>query len=399
VAKREGLAPELITDLARAVLDAHRQAPRRDFDAAAALDGIIRENATSFEESPELFAPNRVGALTRASLLWLERSKGLLLDRRQAGKVRRCHGDLHLRNIVLLGDKPVLFDALEFDEALATTDILYDLAFLIMDLWERGFAEAANAVTNQYLRGSDESELAGLRAFPLMLSVRAAIRAKVVAASLANLEGAGQQEARAEALRYFALAERCLRAAPPRLVAIGGLSGTGKTTIARALAPFLEPLPGAVHLRTDVERKLLLAAAETERLPQSGYAPEISAKVYERVADKARLALKAGYCVIADAVHGSLRERDGAEAAARAAGAPFAGIWLEAALQKRVARVETRHHDASDATPDFVRRQASFDLGAIAWHRIDAEGAPAEVLARVLAALGLEGSKGPSVPL
>jgi predicted kinase len=154
-----------------------------------------------------------------------------------------------------------------------------------------------------------------------------------------------------------------------------------------------------VHLRTDVERKLLLAAAETERLPQSGYAPEISAQVYERVSEKAKLALKAGYCVIADAVHGSLRERDGAEAAARAAGAPFAGIWLEAALHQRVARVETRHHDASDATPDFVRRQASFDLGAISWHRIDAEGAPAEVLARVLAALGLEESKGASVPL
>ena len=389
VVERGALTPALISDLARAVASSHERAARTDFDGVAALEGIIRENAASLAENPDLFSRKQVEELTSSSQTLLRRNLDLLQERRRRGYVRRCHGDLHLGNIVLIADKPVLFDALEFDEALATSDMLYDLAFLIMDLWERGLHEAANALLNRYLWASDEAQLDRLAAFPLFLSVRAAIRAKVIAASLPHLGEGKRANAARDARRYFALAEDCLVEAPARLVAIGGLSGTGKTTIAAGLAPFLGRVPGAVHVRSDIERKRMLAKAETEHLPQSGYTSETSAKVYGLLARKAQQALVTGYCVIADAVHARPEERAGIERAAQAASAPFAGLWLDAALSLRVGRVETRRDDASDATPDYVRRQAATDIGVVTWRRIDATGRPDVVLTKAKAALGL----------
>ena len=105
----------------------------------------------------------------------------MLSERENQGQVRRCHGDLHLRNIVLIENRPVLFDAIEFDESFATCDVLHDLAFLLMDLWTRGLHRHANLLFNRYLWICDdvETQLKGLSLLPLFLSLRAAIRAKV----------------------------------------------------------------------------------------------------------------------------------------------------------------------------------------------------------------------------
>ena len=387
LAEQGRLTQRLIAALAHVVARAHDRAPRRDVDAAAALERYIVENAQSFSETPDLFEPAAVQSLTDGCLSLLRRLAPLLLERRQAGHVRRCHGDLHLRNIVLLDGEPVLFDALEFDEALATGDVLYDLAFLVMDLWERGLTQAANSVLNHYLWSSPEAHLEGLALLPLFLSVRAAIRAKVTAASLPYLPQAAADAAAADARRYFALAESCIVPGRKRLVAIGGLSGTGKTTVAAALAPSIGGIPGAVHLRTDIERKRMLGAAETEHLPQAGYDPAMSAKVYAELRRKARLALGSGFSVVADAVHAHEDERDGEEAEARAAGVPFDGLWLDAPLELRIERVEGRRDDASDATPGYVRRQASTATGEIAWRRVDASGATSIVVEQALAIL------------
>ena len=171
--------------------------------------------------------------------------------------MRRCHGDLHLRNIVLLGGEPTLFDAVEFDDAIATGDVLYDLAFLLMDLWERGLRNEANLVLNRYLWASGDDQIDGLAALPIFLSIRAAIRAKVIAASLPHLAQAEREAMAQEARRYFAAAEAFVQPSDPCLVAIGGLSGTGKTTLAAAIGSRLGCPPGAIHLRSDIERKLL----------------------------------------------------------------------------------------------------------------------------------------------
>jgi aminoglycoside phosphotransferase family enzyme len=152
VAKMSGLSPKVLAELARAILAAHAQAPRRGGAAAVALlERTIAENRSAFLESPELFPAERVAQLATDSARALDDVRTLLLDRGAAGYVRRCHGDLHLRNIVLLEAGPTLFDAIEFDDAIATGDVLYDLAFLLMDLWQRGLEPEASRIFNRYL--------------------------------------------------------------------------------------------------------------------------------------------------------------------------------------------------------------------------------------------------------
>ena len=169
---------------------------------------------------------------------------------------------------------------------------------------------------------------------------------------------------------------------PPQLIAVGGLSGTGKSTLAAALAPSIAPTPGAVHLRSDLERKVLLGAAETERLPATAYTPEVNARVYDVLRRKARTVLAAGHSVIVDAVFLRDAERDGLQQVAHDQGVRFAGLWLTAPAEVMVRRVTERTNDASDATPDVVRRQIEWQgrAAATAWSVIDASRTTADTL-------------------
>ena len=154
------------------------------------------------------------------------------------------------------------------------------------------------------------------------------------------------------------------------------------------LAPHVAPMPGAVIVRSDVERKALFGTAETDKLPATAYTAEVTARVYAVAADKAWRILAAGHSAIVDAVFSKPEEREQIEAAAKAASVPFRGLFLTADLATRIARVEGRRHDASDADADVVRRQDSYELGAIEWAMIDAGGTPDQTLARARAALG-----------
>jgi len=293
--------------------------------------------------------------------------------------VRHCHGDLHLGNLVLIDGEPVLFDALEFDAAFAVTDILYDLAFLVMDLCERGLAADANRLFNRYVLDSPDPPLTidGLAAFPVFLALRAAIRAKIAAA---RWQGAADQAEHAEtACAYFAAAERFLAPTRAVLVAIGGLSGSGKTSLATRLAPSIGRAPGALHLRSDVERKRLAGAAETDRLPDSAYTAGSAAIVYRRLQDIAERGLRAGQSVILDAVQGRPEEQAATAALAARLGVPFRGFWLDAPTALLTARVAARRGDASDATPAVVAIQSAAGLTAPGWRRLDA-GQPIEAL-------------------
>src|SRR6185436_11718511 len=139
----------------------------------------------------------------------VDRQAALLDARREAGQVRQCHGDLHLRNIVLIDGQPTLFDGVEFNDEIACTDVLYDLAFLLMDLWRRGLPRHANAVWNRYL--AETGEFSGLSLLPLFLSCRAAVRAKT-SATAARLQPDARRgnELQALAWEYLAMAERLL---------------------------------------------------------------------------------------------------------------------------------------------------------------------------------------------
>ena len=312
-----------------------------------------------------------------------------VLDARAAsGCVRRCHGDLHLGNIVLWQGRPLLFDALEFDEAMATVDTLYDLAFLLMDLDHSGQRIAANRVLNRYMsRSSSALDIQGLVALPVFLALRAGVRAMVSAQRASQAAEADALPGRREAAKYLSEAAAYVAPPPPRLVAVGGLSGTGKSTVAAELAPALGAAPGAMHVRTDVVRKSMFGVGETDRLGAETYTPETSAKVYAAVLDRAKLALLAGHSVIVDAVFARADEREDVERVARECGVRFDGLWLEAPAEIMIERVERRRGDASDATTEVVRRQLEWDLGEVSWTRVSAAGSPAEVLNRAVNAV------------
>ncbi|WP_035714550.1 AAA family ATPase [Azorhizobium doebereinerae] len=381
MAARETLGKDMLAALARAIAEAHHRVPAApaDFDVVAELREIAADNAASFLGAPDLFPPAEARALADATTQALAGCADLLRARASAGFVRRCHGDLHLRNIALIENRPVLFDAIEFNPALATCDLLYDLAFLLMDLWERGLKSEANMVFNRYLWAmDDERHYSGLAALPLFLSLRAAIRAKVGAAALARRNGAGRASAEAEVLAYFRAASDFLSPAPSLLVAVGGLSGTGKSRLAARLAPGLGHAPGAVVLRSDVERKAMHGVGETDRLPAEAYAPGAADAVYARMRRRVDLALAAGSAAVADAVHARAAERDAIAAVAEARHAPFLGLWLTAPVEVLRARVARRKNDASDATPAVVEQQADYDLGPMLWRQVDvSEGSDA----------------------
>ncbi len=390
LARRGELDGRLMDALADHVADFHERAePRPEQGGFGALAEVAETSYQVLAGVPgAVFAPGSVAAVLAKWRGALTGARGLLETRCRAGKVRRCHGDLHLRNVCLLDGEPTLFDCLEFSEALASIDILYDLAFLLMDLLHRGLGLLANRVMNRYLDRTGEDD--GLAVLPLFLSLRAGIRAHVTATALQHApDPEAAAEMAAEARRYLALAHRALDPAPRRLVAIGGLSGSGKSTLAAALAPEFGPCPGARLLRSDVTRKLSFGVAPEAPLPERAYAPEISRRVYEALHGKAATALAGGYSAIVDAVSLQSGERSALAAVANAAGVPFTGLWLDAAPAAMAERLRTRRHDASDATAAVLAGQLNRDPGPIDWVRLDAGGGPERTLAAARHALGL----------
>jgi uncharacterized protein len=389
IADRGGLSDTIIDKLAPAIRHMHARAPLRDAAPAAhALETYIEQNDAAFAQWPDLFDLARARKLTHDSRLAFAVLRPVLLKRGEAGFVRRCHGDLHLSNIVLIDGVPTLFDAVEFSDEIASGDVLYDLAFLLMDLEERGLRGAANRLFNRFLAPEPPDALAGLAALPLFLSLRAAIRAKVEAAGAERLEGEKRHAARSLARRYFDRAVQFLSYAPPRLVAIGGLSGVGKSALAGALAPEIGRAPGALWLRSDVERKATFGVGETDRLPASAYSSDVTREVYERVIDKARIALRAGQAVLIDATFATAAERGAAAHVAAEARVGFAGLFLDAPLATRLERIGLRRADASDADADVARRQMAEPLCEKGWAALPASGSLSDTTALARARLG-----------
>ena len=377
VAARGGLEAGTMRALAEAIWRFHDKAEIRKRGGgikahravAATIQAEIDRHAAVFDEKRRLLFRRRTEAL-------LEQSADALERRRAAGRVRHGHGDLHLRNICLLDGVPTLFDCLEFDPDLAIEDVLYDVAYLLMDLDRQGLRPLANLVLNRYLELGGDYD--GLGLLPLFLSQRAAIRAHVLA-STADVaeEAARQKQLRREAGEYLDLALAYARPPAARFVAIGGLSGTGKSSVARLLAPKLAPAPGAVVLRSDVLRKQLAGVGEAERLPASAYTAKAAKQVYAEMLRRAALVAGAGHSVIVDATFTDPAQRRAAERAASRA-VPFTGLWLVAAKRVLLDRVAARRGDASDADRETVAAQALLPLGDITWHKVAAGGTVAQ---------------------
>lgn len=368
LAERHALTPRLMRDTADLIADFHAAAePTPEHGGWSALIDVVAQNmALLMDACPP---PDRDGlrALRDAAGAALMRCRSLLGQRRAEGRVRRCHGDLHLRNICLLEGRPTPFDCIEFNDRFACIDVLYDLAFLVMDLIHRDLPALANVVFNRYLDRS--GDVGGLPAMPAFLALRAIVRAQVIATLQCQTPAIGQLD---EARAYLAAARSFLRPAQPLLVAIGGMSGVGKSTLAQALGGHLTPAPGARIVRSDVLRKRLHGVAPEAPLPAARYDAVTTRRVYEAMRAEALAVLRAGYTVILDATFLDAEERSRAAALASDAAVAFVGLWLEAPPTVLRERIAARRDDASDADVEVLARQDRRATQDVGWHRLDA---------------------------
>jgi aminoglycoside phosphotransferase family enzyme/predicted kinase len=379
---------ELATALADAVAAFHLQAePRTDHGGHAGIKWVIDGNAAGLTDYGRgLLDPAMCEGVVAAERRELDRQGALLESRRETGRVRQCHGDLHLGNIVLLAGKPTLFDAVEFNDEISCIDVFYDLAFLLMDLWHRDLRRHANAVLNRYLPMT--GDVSGLALLPLYLSCRAAVRAKTGAtAAQVQSDQAHRDELQNSAQQYLALASDMIRPTRPGLVAVGGFSGSGKSTLAQGLGPEVGAAPGAIVLRSDEIRKRLAGVSSLERLPAEGYAAAATERVYRALLDQSAAILRAGHSVIVDAVFATEALRADIQRVAAETGVLFVGFWLDAPEPTLVDRVASRQSDASDADAGVVRSQIARGAGAVNWVRLSASRGRDEVKEAALARL------------
>jgi hypothetical protein len=390
LAERGALGEDQVVAAAEEIARLHAAA-EQVAGGAEIMTRIIQGNRDSVERAavPKPLSPTRAQSLHAACLAELNAIRSLLDRRGAVGRVRDGHGDLHLRNICLLEGKPVLFDAIEFDPALRRTDVFYDFGFLLMDLLHRRLGGHANRATEAYVAATLDAP--GLRTLPLFLGVRAIIRGHIQA-TLAAARPAEAGKLFAEAGDYFDLAEKALAPDPPAFVAIGGLSGSGKSTVAKAIAPRLGALPGALVLRSDLTRKRLAGVATAQRLPESHYTAEWTERVYAELLRTAEGALGAGHAVIVDAVSGEAKQRKAFATLARRLGTRFLGLWLDASSAIREARIGGRVGDASDADVAVARRQSEPAANELDWLRIDASGPLPHTQAQAEAALEKSGT-------
>ncbi|HEY1447353.1 MAG TPA: AAA family ATPase [Caulobacteraceae bacterium] len=366
---RQPIDGELAERLGRLIARAHIEAPiAMDGGGPEALGYTIATIEVSLRGSG--LGRDAVEHLIDRTRSALEVLTPVLESRRLAGFGRPCHGDLHLGNILIEDGVPVPFDCIEFNDRLSRIDVLYDAAFPIMDLTVRQGPEPANRLLGAYLdeaaRGLPQTHWEGLAALPLFLSVRAAVRAHVS-------EATGETEL---AKRYLAAAEAFLQPTTPRLFALGGLSGTGKTTLARTMAPFVAGAPGAVILRSDEIRKRLWGAGHLDPLPPAAYEPEQDLAVYDEMFELAATIVCAGRSVVMDATFLAPETRIRADELATSLRVPFTPVWLSADPGALRARIAGRAADSSDAGVEVLERQLMRDLGPLTWPQVSVD-APA----------------------
>lgn len=281
----------------------------------------------------------------------------LLAVRKATGRVRACHGDLHLANVVLHAGRMTPFDAIEFKENLRWIDVANDVAFLAMDLESRGRPDLAAQVVSSWVEAADDH--AALALLPVYETYRAIVRASIAAIRA----GQGCAASRAEAMRYLDLAERLTQPRRPVLLVTSGVSGSGKSTVAADLVGALS----AVRIRSDVERKRLAGMRSTDRpdddaATEALYGEAQTRRVYERLATLAGVGLAAGANVVVDAACTRRWQRAALAAAAEARRVPMVWIAFDLPAEAAMARVEARlahGGDPSDASADVVRAQVA----------------------------------------
>ena len=366
LSEQASFSEELCECLAARIADFHQhESPLSGIDGYAMMVGVVQGNQGCFDAYPNALPQNQTRDLTEDCLRALGDHKDLL-QARSAGFVKQCHGDLYLKNIYVDTDgQPVLFDCIEFNDAFAQIDTAYDLAFLLMDMHFRGLTCEAFWLRHTYVVKTGDYE--GLLLMPVFMAIRAAIRSHV---SLAIAQGIGDAEAKEgffrDAKAYLDLALLLVSPKKGAVTAFGGYAGSGKTTLAHALAQ----KTGAVLLSSDDLRKQMHGVAVTDTLPQSAYTPHKSNAVYSRLRALALGLAQTGQDVVLDATFLQAKGRQDLEDQLKTAGIAFRGFWVQAPDDLAEARMDQRTGDASDATSEVRRKQKQTDVGNITWPRL-----------------------------
>ncbi len=386
MARRGAITTEHIDEAARVLADFHRSA-----DVAAQDGEFGTPAAAAFPviENFEQIAPYLPGQAPDCQPLFerleawsrdaCDALHGSFAARLAGGFVRECHGDLHLRNIVLWRDQVVPFDCLEFNASLRWIDVMSELGFLLMDLDDHGLAPLARRLLNGYLEFSgDYGGLCMLRFYQVY---RAMVRAKVESLRLAQLDAA--DDAMVDELRgYLKLAESYTPQGKPSLLIAHGLSGSGKTYLSQRLLEACD----LVRVRSDVERKRLfgLAPMEASGSPRDAgiYTRAANTDTYRHLLDVAALLLQCGWPVLIDAAFLKREERDQFLTLAQGLQVPFAILHCECDPQVQRTRIAARKGDASEADLEVFKLQlerqealAGDELDYTLW--VDTTGEPA----------------------
>ncbi len=328
------------------------------FGTAAALQAVAHDNFRATEPYVgRVQTAEQMAATQEATERWFAERAALFAARVAQGNIRECHGDVHLKNICWFGGQIQIFDCIEFNEPFRFGDVLYDAAFLAMDLDFRGRPDLANVFLNRYLTVTGDYEGAPL--LPLFLSLRAYVRAKVTSFLLDDpaIDGATRAQAQQEAAAYYRLAADYLQRRTPRVYATVGLSGSGKSTLAQALAA----KTGAIWLRSDVIRKHLAGVPLLARGGDELYTPAMTARTYERLLVLTQQLTQAGWSVVLDAKY----DRVSLRTALTEAGLPVTFLYCQAPPELLAERLRARAiagTDVADATVDLLAvQQGAFE--------------------------------------
>ncbi|MDG2991844.1 AAA family ATPase [Candidatus Synechococcus calcipolaris G9] len=360
------LTPELMDTLGKELAHFHQTAATSpDISAFGSPEAVAQVARNSYSLGENFIGRSQTQAQFTATKAFSDRffaeHHDWLEKRQRDHKIRECHGDLHLNNICLHHGKVQIFDCIEFNQEFRNIDGIYDAAFLVMDLQFRQRPDLAQRFLNAYLEWSNDYEGAVL--LPLYLSMRAYIRGNVNSLALNDpaIPAADKETIQATAAAYFKAAYDYTQVQPGKLYVTCGLSGAGKTTLARYLSTQI----GAIHIRSDAVRKHLAGVPLDQRSQGSEtfaggiYTPEMTAKTYDLLLELGLFLVAAGQTVILDAKYDRQFHRERVIEGAKNQGTTLEILHCQAPMTVMQQRLGDRRGDIAEATPPILEQQAA----------------------------------------
>jgi uncharacterized protein len=356
--ERGELTAELLQELARVIADFHAHTQTSDYIRSF---GTVEQVRQAFDENFEQTEQYIGGPQTQQQFdetrdycdRFFATQKDLFEARMRQDRIRECHGDLHLRNICYWNDRLWLFDCIEFNEPFRFVDVMFDIAYIVMDLEARERPDLSSIFLNAYMEQTGDWE--GLQVLPIYVSRQTYVRAKVTSFLLNDpgIPEREKQKASETAALYYRLAWEYAQPPQGRLIMMSGLSGSGKTTVARQLAQQLN----AIHIRSDAVRKHLGGIPLMQRGGDDLYTPEMTQKTYDRLLELGIKLASQGYTVILDAKYDQQALRQSVISSTESNHIPLQIFHCDAPMDVLRDRLQHRTGDIADATADLLTQQ------------------------------------------